>query len=108
MAKLQLLLAGLHATSALASPWSRYQKRGGGGGWGGYNHGGHGDRGGEWGKQTTASADSPKGYGLSASETSPWGYGSTPGCEAVTVTETQGMNFRYAFMLAISMFIVLD
>lgn len=97
MTKLNLLIAGLYATSALASPWSRYQKRGGGGGYGDHGgHNGHNGHGGGWGtKKTTATPELPTGYGGSASETSPWGYGSTTGCEASTVTETQGKKLRY-------------
>ena len=88
MGKIQFVLAGLYATTALASPWSRNQRRGGGGG--GHDRDGHGGGGGGWGGKPATDVGSPGGYGTSASETSPWGYGTTSGCEAVTVTETAG------------------
>ena len=70
MAKVKLLLAGLYATSAFASPWFRNKKRGA-----------------EW--DSTSPGGPPGGYGStqSAAPTSPWGYGTTSTCQAVTVTE---------------------
>lgn len=70
MAKLQFLLAGLYATSALASPWSRVKR---GGGWG--------DNGG------------PGGYGETTTKGNGWGYGET--CKASTVTKTQKASTVY-------------
>ena len=78
MAKFQLLVAGLCATSALASPWARNQKRDG---WGSSSK----SHGGPWGYGSTTT---PSAATTSASETSPWGYGSSSTCEASTVTET--------------------
>lgn len=68
MAKIQLLLVGLYATSAFASPWFRNKKRG------------------EW--DTTSPGGQPWGYGSTESPapTSPWGYGTSNTCQAVTVT----------------------
>lgn len=68
MAKLQLLLTALCASSALASPWSRNQKRGN-----------HKDKGHIWGKHTTEG--SPPGYETSTG----WGYGGST-CTASTVS----------------------
>lgn len=74
MAKLQFLLAGLYATSALASPWARIKR---GGGWG--------DNGG------------PGGYGQSTTTTEggAWGYGTTTTCKASTITKTQKASTVY-------------
>lgn len=75
MAKLQFLLAGFYATSALASPWARIKR---GGGWG--------DNGG------------PGGYGQSTTTTTEggaWGYGSTTTCKASTITKTQKASTVY-------------
>ena len=70
MTKVQLLLAGLCATSAFASPWNRFKKRGD-----------------DWddGKHT-GPGGFPHGYGTT--ETG-WGYGTSSTCEASTVTEVQ-------------------
>ena len=72
MAKTKLLLAGIYAASALASPWYRNQKRGEVGGWQDHN-----------GEQPTGGGNGqpyPQGG---------WGYSSTSGCVASTITETQ-------------------
>lgn len=68
MAKLQFLLAGLYATSALASPWARIKR---GSGWGDDEGGpgGYGD-----------DENSSKGHG--------WGYGGKT-CKPTTVYKTQ-------------------
>ena len=78
MAKINLLLAGLYATSAFASPWFRNKKRGDG-----------------WGTETPAGQ--PYGYGSTKSPapTSPWGYGTTSTCEATTVTEVETRPGEY-------------
>lgn len=73
MTKAKILLAGLYASSALASPWFRNKKRDDG-----------------WGTGTNGL---PGGYGTTASPTQTgggggWGYGTTSTCEATTVTET--------------------
>lgn len=82
MAKIKLLVAGLYATSAFASPWFRNKKRGES--WGDQEHTGP-DR---WDDKSPG--EQPWGYGTTESaQTSPWGYGSTSTCEVVTVTETQ-------------------
>ena len=73
MAKLQFLLAGLYATSALASPWARIKR---GGGWGDGGPGGNGE--------STSTTD---GY--------PGGYGGTSTCQAITVTKTQKASTVY-------------
>src|ERR1700744_5665390 len=84
MAKLQIFLAALCATSAFASPRARNQRRAGG--WGDDN-GSHKDKNNGWGsgKKNTGG---PAAYG-STSEDSQWIYGSTTACVATTVYETE-------------------
>lgn len=86
MAMLKVLVAGLWATSAIASPWSRNQKRGDG--W--KKHDGH--------RTKTNHHDttevSPVGYG-STSEGGGWGYGTSSTCSAQTVTETSAASTVY-------------
>ena len=79
MAILKLLVAGLWTSSAVASPWSRNQRRGDGR----KKHNGHETT---WGHDTTTDGG-PAGYG-STSEGGSWGYGSTSACSASTITET--------------------
>lgn len=79
MTNVKLLLAGLYAASAFASPWSRYLKRGEDG-WTGEHHGVD-----SWGKGHHGGHPyGGCGNSESAGPTRPWGYGSTSSCEAET------------------------
>lgn len=81
MATLKVVLAGLFASTAFASPWNR--KKDHDDAW--KEHHGHHVK--SWGP-----GEGPPGYGPSGYDTSSagagWGYGSTSVCLASTVTET--------------------
>ena len=86
MAKFTLVLAGLYATTAFASPWYRNQPRGGPGGWENH-HGGHNTDDWGWGKKSSHGYGQPGEYGsTTSSEGGLWGHGTTSACVVSTVT----------------------